>query len=254
MVGKFAGAAKNSRRRGTLAKDRTAALGRQERAARWYSEGVSQTEIAKRNGVSQAMTSKDLDAVRKRWLESSLVDFDAMRAAQLAKIDHMEAVAWEEFAKSQRGELTVSKRVKKALRDKLEAELGAIDAPSVAHKTSSPSERFRKRMNGKQVVAKMRKADETAEKEMVPIEETTDRVRRGRGVGDPEWLRVAQWCIRERSQLLGLVKPPDVTVNNNVGIDWRTIHVGEARGDAVEERIQEAEVLAIEGASSAPVT
>lgn len=250
MSGKFIGMPKNSRKRGTLAKNRTAALERQERAARWYAQGVSQTEIAKRNGVSQAMTSMDIKAVRERWLASSLVSFDEMRAAQLAKIDQMEAIAWEEFHKSQRGELTVSKRVRKALRDKLEAELTAVAAPSVANRTTSPGDRFRTKLNGRQVVAKMRKEDAKGEKEMVPIEETTDRVRRGRGAGDPEWVRIAQWCIRERSHLLGLIKPPDTVVNANVGIDWRSIHVGEAKEDAVEARIQEAEVLAIEEGKS----
>ncbi len=50
--------------------------------------------------VTQQTISNDLKAIKKKWLASSLRDFDEARATELAKIDTLEEVAWLEYQKS----------------------------------------------------------------------------------------------------------------------------------------------------------
>jgi hypothetical protein len=75
---------------------------RRDRAeiARCYCQGWTQARIGEQLGLSQQQVSYDLAAVRKEWLESSLQDFDARKAQELAKLDRLEAVAWEGWERS----------------------------------------------------------------------------------------------------------------------------------------------------------
>ena len=49
---------------------------------------------------SVAMVKYDLRGIREGWLESSLRDFDAVKAEQLAKLDQLEFDAWEQWRRS----------------------------------------------------------------------------------------------------------------------------------------------------------
>ena len=68
--------------------------------AKWYLQGKSQYEIADLVGLSQATISRDLKALHKVWLKSSLVDFGEAKAKELAKIDHLELTYWEAWEAS----------------------------------------------------------------------------------------------------------------------------------------------------------
>lgn len=74
--------------------------------ADWYCQGITQAEIAERINedrdyeLSQQTISNDLRAVQKAWLESSLRDFDEMRAEQLGKIDRLEREYWRGWERS----------------------------------------------------------------------------------------------------------------------------------------------------------
>jgi hypothetical protein len=70
------------------------------KTAEWYLRGVSMGEIAKRLGVTTPQISNDIKLVHKRWRESALRDFDALRSEQLAKIDKLEATYWEGYDRS----------------------------------------------------------------------------------------------------------------------------------------------------------
>jgi len=59
-----------------------------------YLSGWTQTAIAEELGVSQQTISLDLKAVQKDWLASSLIDFDAAKAKELAKVDRLEREYW----------------------------------------------------------------------------------------------------------------------------------------------------------------
>jgi len=71
--------------------------------ARLYLKGWSQhdieTYIARNRdyGISRQMVGYDLKAIQKRWLASSVRDFDEARAQELAKLDELERVAWDAY-------------------------------------------------------------------------------------------------------------------------------------------------------------
>lgn len=65
-----------------------------------YLDGKFQHEIAKIVGVSQVQVSRDLAEVKKRWLESSLRDFDELKSEELAKLDRLEVTYREAWVRS----------------------------------------------------------------------------------------------------------------------------------------------------------
>mgnify|MGYP001580805097 CR=1 FL=1 len=79
----------------------TQMLARREEVARRYLRGEHQYTIGRAVGVSQVQVSHDLKAMRDLWLASSLRDFDALKAEQLAKIDAVEVEAYAAWFRSQ---------------------------------------------------------------------------------------------------------------------------------------------------------
>jgi hypothetical protein len=75
-------------------------LAHRETIAREYLKGHYQHDIATGLGISPATVKRDLAKIRQLWLASSLRDFDALKAEQLAKIDAVEAEAWAMWTKS----------------------------------------------------------------------------------------------------------------------------------------------------------
>lgn len=65
--------------------------------ARWYAQGLTQAGIAEKLGLSRQQISYDLKTVRARWQEASNSAEGERIASELAKIDNLEARAWEEF-------------------------------------------------------------------------------------------------------------------------------------------------------------
>lgn len=75
-------------------------LERRERVATLYLQGKTQWDIARLVKVSQGTVSNDLAAIREGWLASTLHDFDAKAAEELAKVGQLEATAWEAWQRS----------------------------------------------------------------------------------------------------------------------------------------------------------
>jgi hypothetical protein len=73
---------------------------RRYQVAALYVKGVSQHDIGRQLGLSQPTVCRDLEAVRKEWLASQIRDFDTAKAKELAKLDNLEACAWEQFTES----------------------------------------------------------------------------------------------------------------------------------------------------------
>ncbi len=73
---------------------------RRDKVTEYYLKGKKQSEIAEMLGVTQATVSLDLKAIRDMWLESSLRDFDELKAQELAKIDELEAAYWAAWERS----------------------------------------------------------------------------------------------------------------------------------------------------------
>jgi hypothetical protein len=80
--------------------DEYAKLDRRKRAASLYLQGLPQWQIARDLGIAQGTVSKDLAIIREEWKASALTDFDEKKARELAKIDHIEEVAWAAWERS----------------------------------------------------------------------------------------------------------------------------------------------------------
>jgi hypothetical protein len=90
----------------------TASQQRRQQVAALYLSGKYQSEIARLVGVSQQQISHDLKTVQREWLASSIRNFDALKAEQLAKIDEAERAYWAAWHRScQPCEVTTTKEV-----------------------------------------------------------------------------------------------------------------------------------------------
>jgi len=65
-----------------------------------YLRGCLQAEIATEVGLSEATVSRDLKALQQEWHESSLLDIDAAKARELARIDELERTYWQAWKRS----------------------------------------------------------------------------------------------------------------------------------------------------------
>jgi len=80
--------------------------------SRQYLQGITQAEIGQGLGLSQQQISYDLKALRKRWLNSSVVNIDEAKAKELARVDHLEREYWDAWEKSKNPhKTTASKKV-----------------------------------------------------------------------------------------------------------------------------------------------
>lgn len=77
-------------------------LQRRRQVAERCLEGWTQREIAEHLGVAQASICQDLKQIRAQWRASAVRDFEAARALELAKLDHLERAAWAAFERSQK--------------------------------------------------------------------------------------------------------------------------------------------------------
>ena len=76
--------------------------------ARLYLQGKIQTQIAlilsespdRDYNITQSMVCDDLKAVKQRWLTSSIMHFNEIKARELAKIDNLEIMYWESWKRS----------------------------------------------------------------------------------------------------------------------------------------------------------
>jgi len=83
---------------------------RKDRAgiARLYLEGWTQAEIGGKLGLSRQQVGYDLEAIRREWLESSLLDFNAKKAEELARIDKLEREYWSAWEASKKERQTTT--------------------------------------------------------------------------------------------------------------------------------------------------
>jgi hypothetical protein len=77
-----------------------------QEVSNFYLQGWIQAAIAKHLNktrtyeITQQTVSNDIKAIQKRWLASSIRDFDDLRAQELAKIDNLERTYWLEYEAS----------------------------------------------------------------------------------------------------------------------------------------------------------
>jgi hypothetical protein len=100
---------------GRNAQERFRILERRRRVASQYLRGISQWEIGRQLGVTQQCIAKDIRALEKEWLASAVVDIDAAKAKELARIDRLERVAWRAWRRSCQRKEKASTRLEKKL-------------------------------------------------------------------------------------------------------------------------------------------
>ena len=77
-----------------------------------YLQGRLQADIAAELEINQSTVSRDLKALHKEWLAAALVDFGAVKAQELAKIDRLEREYWRAWERSCKDAETVVKKQK----------------------------------------------------------------------------------------------------------------------------------------------
>ena len=87
---------------------------RRKRVAAAYLRGLPQHVIAANEGVAQPQISNDLKIVREQWRASAVMDFNTRQAQELAKIDQIEATAWEAWERSCKDAETLHVRTESA--------------------------------------------------------------------------------------------------------------------------------------------
>lgn len=170
------------------AQQRLVVYQRRKKVVRLYLEGNSQATIAETVEVDKETISRDLAFIRKEWLSEMVKDFNELKAKELAKIDNLEAEAWEAWRKSAEPVTTTRKRTESVRQHQYKGK----GRTKGAH-------------------------------QLVPIrfhEETT--IREG-GTGDPKFMEVISWCIETRLRIANLLKGD--TVNQEVTINWNELCV-----------------------------
>jgi hypothetical protein len=70
--------------------------------ARMYCQGVPQSDIAKKLGLTQQQISYDLQSLRKEWQTQRTKHFDALLDKELVRLDTLEREAWQAWENSKR--------------------------------------------------------------------------------------------------------------------------------------------------------
>lgn len=73
---------------------------RREKVSIMYLQGKSQWAISLVLDVTRQTITNDIQAMRVMWRDSALMNLDERQHQELAKIDRIEAVAWEEYERS----------------------------------------------------------------------------------------------------------------------------------------------------------
>jgi len=100
---------------GRNAQERFRILERRRRVASMYLRGLGQWEIGRQLNVSQQCIAKDIQALEKEWLTSALIDIDAAKAKELARIDRLERIAWSAWRRSCQRKERASTRLEKTI-------------------------------------------------------------------------------------------------------------------------------------------
>lgn len=78
------------------------------RIADLYLQGWLQVDIADELHIDQSTVSRDLKAIQAAWVRSTLIDFDAAKAREVAKVDRLEREYWQAWQESKKEKVSTS--------------------------------------------------------------------------------------------------------------------------------------------------
>jgi predicted transcriptional regulator len=93
---------------------KTVQLQRRQRVVDLYMQGVAQHVIAERLGISQQTVSRDVREAEATWLADLKGNIDLIKAAHLAKLEHLAATYWDAWERSKKQ--AVSKTARRHVR------------------------------------------------------------------------------------------------------------------------------------------
>lgn len=214
-------------KRGELASKEAEEFARQKRRAEvtsLYLKGLTQAAIAGELGVSVHTVAKDLDKVRRGWVEQAKMEFEERKAQELAKVDHIEAMAWRGWEAS-----LTKQEVQRTLKETVRQVQRNSENKVIGHK-------------------------------MVPVKVVEETVVKGSS-GDPRFLEQAAKCVEMRLRILGLWKQDSVTAHT-VQLDWaKLFEAQQARADRSAQEHERAllghsqgvlQVVAVDAEEDAP--
>lgn len=211
------GSKKNSKR-GAVVKDT-----RDEAMTKDYLRGMSMSEIGVKYGITQGRVSQVMKEMRERWRENAMINLDARLEIELAKIDHLEQVAWDAYQRSCGERVSTSRKVER-VRENDEAK-----EASGKLKGKKPKDEI-VMVNGHEI-------------KLLPVKLYTER-KVEQGLGIPAYLDRVAWCINKRLEIFGLDKKRDpaeergtqVTIINWAGM---TAPPADLADDPLERKILE---------------
>lgn len=153
-----------------------------------YLEGRPQHEICADLKVSQTTVSLDLKFMKDLWLAESLVDINEKVMREVAKINHLETMAYEGYIRSMQPKEERNKRVEKVPKSEV---------------VTGEDGKMTKVSNG----------------ELLPIKAISNMKRTGQS-GDPRFMEQIRWCVETRLKLLGLLKGETIVNNNAVTLNF----------------------------------
>lgn len=205
-------------------------LQRRKVVAQMYVEGKTQFEIATTTGVTQQMIALDLKVIRDAWLATAIMDWDDVKAKELAKLDTVEERMWEAYHRSYGVEKIKTVNVKRELKESRFENTGRRSDEEVDESEAEPED-DRTDITGPKFL------DERGE--LVVVARTTD-VRTKALPGNPAYMTVILDCIKLRCKILGFLDDKNGGNNTNIQIgqiNWDMIVNSKNEPDPIESRI-----------------
>jgi predicted XRE-type DNA-binding protein len=117
-----------------------------ERVTDLHCRGLSQRAIAEQLQVSQPQIAYDMKRLQKRWQESAQEKLERYKAEQLARIDHVERIAWEAWERSCQDAETTSVKLVEGRTDKQGQPLPDLRTSAQVTKGQAGDPRFLERV------------------------------------------------------------------------------------------------------------
>lgn len=230
--------------RGNKQDDELRLLARRKQVAQMYCEGKSQFEIADRFKISQVMVSYDLKKIRDAWLATAILDWDDVKAKELAKLDLIEERMWEAYHRSYGTDEIKTLNIKK--------ELKRCQTENVGRNHKDPLPPPGHRDWNSDIDGPRFGADEVEDDELVVTEETVN-TRSRQLPGDPAFMDRILDCIKLRCKLLGFLDDKNSNSGQQVGqIDWDAIAMIRVAPDPIEDKINKVLILRATDATVPP--
>lgn len=205
-------------------------LHKRELITQLYMQGRSQWAIGRELGETQQNIQYHLTKAREEWAKKTAFNYEQARVEELAKIDNLEATAWEAYRRSCLNTRTRFREKQKALKPSqkwLKDQVRKAEKKARDGKDATPIPAYQR--------------NKEAPLEMTIIKEVDRTTSESRGAGDPRFLVQIQVCIEMRCKIIGFIGPNvtnntlnAVVVQNKANtVDWDAVQ-RDLDGDAAE--------------------